>query len=413
MKDKRNTYTETALHIALAICRDAVWQENRCNWLGTGSEEHYGMPKGYARALGTNFYDGIGGIAWFLLHMQQHHPHPIVRKTLSGALEQLLQQGTTNKEEDLHGKLGFQTGWTGMAYVLQRAGEILQEPRYTNAATALLDKIMQLPSAFWGLDVIDGAAGAVPALIRIHHRKPDERLRQFILSIGAYLIEKADKKPGGWSWNTMQDSSHHLTGYGHGAAGFAAAFAELYAFTGNNEYRQVSNATAKYEDSHYIPAQQNWPDFRNFNNAAPASTEHVCSIAWCHGAPGIGLSRLRMMELTGDPGFRKGAEAAVSTTANSLSVMQVGNYSMCHGVFGNAELLLYAAELFQQPALKEKVFAAADECIKEYINKRIPIPNGLQSGHETPDFMLGSSGIGYFFLRLADPEGVPSMLLLR
>ncbi|MFN8290241.1 MAG: lanthionine synthetase LanC family protein [Chitinophagaceae bacterium] len=413
MNTTQNACTEAALQIALGICRDAIWQDHRCNWIGTGTEDHYGMPKGYARALSANFYDGLSGIAWFLLHLQQQHPHALVRKTLAGALEQLVQQETAAKNEDLHGKLGFQTGWTGMVYVLQRAGEMLNEPRYTEAAAALLEKIMQLPTAYWGLDVIDGAAGAIPALIRIHNRKPGEPLRRFILSVGTYLIEKAEKRPDGWSWNTLPDSSHPLTGYGHGAAGFAAAFAELYAFTGNNEYRQVTNATAKYEDSHFVAAQQNWPDFRNFNSTAPAPTEQVCSLAWCHGAPGIGMSRLRIMELTGDPGFRQGAEAAVTTTANNLSVLQLGNYSLCHGVFGNAELLLYAAELFQQPVWKEKALAAAEECIKEYISKRIPVPNGLQSGHETPDFMLGSSGIGYFFLRLAAPESVPSMLLLR
>lgn len=408
------TYTQAALRIALAICRDAVWNNNSCNWIGSGSEEQYGMPRGYAKALGHSFYDGTAGIAWFLLQQQQVAPHPLVQKTLHGALEQLVH--TLNQEPDsseaLHGKLGFHTGWTGIAWVLWQAGNTLQQRRYTDAAISLLEKIIRLDKTYWGLDVIDGAAGAVPALIQLSKQIPLLPLQPFILSMGDYLMEKADKHPNGWSWNTMQERTHNLTGYGHGAAGFAAAFAELFALSGNDRHLQIAKSVVSYEDSHFHAPQQNWPDFRNFANTAPPE-EPVCSLAWCHGAPGIGLARLRMLELTQDPFFASGAEAAIETTLKNLSVMMLGNYSLCHGVFGNAELLLYAAEVLQRPQLKEAVMAVADECISEYLHKGIPIPNGLQSGHETPDFMLGSSGMGYFFLRLAAPDKVPGVLLLR
>ena len=410
----QHRYKQAALSIALSICRDAVWNDKRCNWIGSGSEEHYGMPRGYAKALGSNFYDGTAGVAWFLLQVQQLIPHVVVEKTLHGALEQIVQEETANEKtgDQLLGKLGFHTGWTGAAWVLWHAGQALQQQRYTQAAVMLVEKIAALDKAYWGLDVIDGAAGAVPALIQLSKKIPLPALQTFILSIGDYLVEKAEKQPGGWSWKTMQECAHNLTGFGHGAAGFAAAFAELYAFTGHAQYLQIARSVVTYEDSHFHAPQQNWPDFRNFGNA-PQPAEPVCSIAWCHGAPGIGLARLRILELSGDASFAQGAAAAVDTTLNNLSVMAVGNYSMCHGVFGNAELLLYAAEVLKRPELVQAVSAAADECITQYLQKGIPIPNGLQSGQETPDFMLGSSGIGYFFLRLAAPELVPGVLLLR
>lgn len=408
-------YKEAALSIALGICRDAVWHQNRCNWIGSGSEEHYGMPRGYARALGNSFYDGVAGIAWFLLHTQQVCPHRLVEKTMHGAMEQLVAEAEKPPASDdvLHSKLGFHTGWTGMAYVLFGAGALLQQTRYTKAALQLLDKIIALPAEHWGLDVIDGAAGAVPVLIRIYQLHPTDKLQKLILAIGKYLVDKADKQPSGWSWDTMQERSHNLTGLGHGAAGFAVAFAELYTFTGSSAYLDIARSVVQYEDSHFHAPQQNWPDFRNFNSGQPPSPEPVCSLAWCHGAPGIGLARLRLLEITKDAQLISGAETAVATTAKNLSLMMLGNYSMCHGVFGNAELLLFAAEILQQPALVAAVAAAVDECINSYLQKGIPIPNGLQSGHETPDFMLGSSGIGYFFLRLAAPEKVPPVLVIR
>ncbi len=214
----------------------------------------------------------------------------------------------------------------------------------------------------------------------------------------------------------MPERHHNLTGFGHGAAGFATAFIELFPFTNNQEYLQIARSVIRYEDSHFNQQQQNWPDYRKFDQgygSMTATEEIVCSIAWCHGAPGIGLSRLRIYELTNDPVMKQDAEAAIQTTLNHLNLYSVSNYSMCHGLFGNAELLLYAASLLKQPALWQKAEEIADKCIHEYLDKKIPLPNGIQLSADTPDFMLGISGIGYFFLRLIDPVKFPSVLLLR
>jgi len=40
-------------------------------------------------------------------------------------------------------------------------------------------------------------------------------------------------------------------------------------------------------------------------------------------------------------------------------------------------------------------------------------PCGVVSGGETPNLMLGTAGIGYFYLRLYDSSAVPSVLLTQ
>jgi lantibiotic modifying enzyme len=37
----------------------------------------------------------------------------------------------------------------------------------------------------------------------------------------------------------------------------------------------------------------------------------------------------------------------------------------------------------------------------------------VPGGGETASLMLGLAGIGYFYLRLHDPEGIPSVLIIR
>jgi hypothetical protein len=66
------------------------------------------------------------------------------------------------------------------------------------------------------------------------------------------------------------------------------------------------------------------------------------SVAWCHGAAGIALARLRAYELTQLPVLKHEAEVALETTfVHTEAVLRsgAGSYSLCHGLLGNAETL--------------------------------------------------------------------------
>jgi len=57
--------------------------------------------------------------------------------------------------------------------------------------------------------------------------------------------------------------------------------------------------------------------------------------------------------------------------------------------------------------------AIGDRGIQSVYRHRNPWPCGVVSGGETPNLMLGTAGIGYFYLRLYDSGAVPSVLLVR
>ena len=48
----------------------------------------------------------------------------------------------------------------------------------------------------------------------------------------------------------------------------------------------------------------------------------------------------------------------------------------------------------------------------EMCSSRIDDEFGGLGGGETPGLMLGLAGIGYFYLRLFDPDGVPPVLIV-
>jgi lantibiotic modifying enzyme len=141
-----------------------------------------------------------------------------------------------------------------------------------------------------------------------------------------------------------------------------------------------------------------------------------CSLTWCHGAPGIGLSRLRAWALTGDEARRLEAETALSTTARALDAsLETGagfGFSLCHGDAGNAELPLLAARMLGDVAQRERAERVGRMGIERYLRADAPWPCGVPAGGETPNLMLGLAGIGWFYLRLHDPA-VPSVLLIH
>jgi lantibiotic modifying enzyme len=166
----------------------------------------------------------------------------------------------------------------------------------------------------------------------------------------------------------------------------------------------------QYERTLFDSHSGNWPDFRE-QPSRGGLAKNYC-VFWCHGAPGIGLSRLRAYSLLGEPILRDEALAAIRTTSCAIeSALSAGteNYSLCHGLTGDAELLLQAARVLgPEMACRDLSVAVADVGIRSYApSGRWPCGSG--SG-ETPNLMLGLAGIGHFYLRLHDPR-VPSILM--
>jgi lantibiotic modifying enzyme len=256
----------------------------------------------------------------------------------------------------------------------------------------------------------------------------DDSLIQFSVSLGDDLLATAVCTDAGMSWKTGTSiahpirRAHNLTGLSHGASGVALALLELYSVTRRDDYRLAACAAFAYERDWLDPVEGNWSDLRY--PVTGASSRHkgrgerstAFSTYWCHGAPGIALARLRAYELTANDLYREEAEIALGTTAawvqNALN-SPGENFSLCHGIAGNAEILLSGVRsLGSRSAIGDLASAtamiAADLGIQRYGSARRSWPCGTTAA-STPGLMLGTSGIGLFYLRLHDPS-IPSPL---
>jgi lantibiotic biosynthesis protein len=407
MNSNAEKYKQAAVTIGNKICRDAIWHGNTCNWVGLATETGIAGRVVYSRALPPHFYDGTAGVAFFLLHLYQTHPHPVFEKTLKGVLQHLHSQKLSD-EEQLN---GFYQGRAGVIYVLHYAAKILQNNAYALKADEFLSLLLASVEEEKDTDIISGAAGIILFLLELscQHIKGEE-LTHAAIKLGEKLIAKAQKSSEGYSWKTMEGIQQNLTGFAHGASGIAAALCKLFAQTNNETFLHACKEAIRYEDAFFNAQQQNWPDFRFINSNKKAEDE-TCSLAWCHGAPGIGWTRLRLYQLTGDSSFLKHVDAAITSTKKYLNAEAVNNFSLCHGLFGNAAFLLSASHILNREELKKDVFILAEECIHQFIKKNIPVPGGYGTLLESPCFMQGSSGVGYFFLCLLNEKMLPDVLM--
>jgi type 2 lantibiotic biosynthesis protein LanM len=407
-----SAFLDTAVSIALRLCRDAIWAGDRCNWVGPAMEG-----SGWTivhKSLGPDLYSGASGIALFLAEIATRTGERLVRKTARGAAAQ-----ASSRAEDIPPSLriGFYSGLTGIAWALERSGALIGEQALRDRGSSLMEQLRSVDIDQQPLDVLSGCAGAIPVLLSLARWQRRPEFTDLAVRCGERLLNTAVRENEGWSWKTIDapgmNPSRNLTGYSHGAAGIGWALLELGHATADARFCAAAFEAFRYERSHYSAQFENWPDFRDYLRPPEQRNTLAYANAWCHGAPGIGLSRLRAWELTRDPVCMQETEIAVRATSRSLESPQAttAGFSLCHGCAGNADLLIEAARVMNEPGHRARAEAVAQAGIEQFEAQRLPWPCGIPGAGETPSLMLGTAGIGYFYLRLDDPQ-LSSVLLL-
>ncbi|HUB82429.1 MAG TPA: lanthionine synthetase LanC family protein [Bryobacteraceae bacterium] len=373
-------YLEIAERIGARLCRDALWSGGRCNWTG----ECTGRGATTYQSLGPDVYGGTSGIALFLWRLAEATGDRIFRMTAQAAIRQALSRMP-------QAGCGLYAGGLG---ILLTAAEIqgdCHEP-------AMLQQAAPTPG---NLDLLYGSAGAIGVLLRRHLQRGGSRWMETAVAHGDLLLLEALRSGEGWSWKTTS-TARNLTGFSHGTAGIGLALLELWRATGEGRFREGAMEAFRYERSCFNPEERNWPDFR----ADPPSYP----VLWCHGAGGIGFSRLRAWQISGDRELLAEARTAVEVTAESLHWLK--GFCLCHGVAGNASQLVYASQVLGEERWMAAAGEAAAQAAERFECSGAPWVCGMGvEGNEVPGLMLGLAGIGYFYLTMADPERVPSVLM--
>jgi hypothetical protein len=406
--------SETARLIGRRIVREAVWHGRRCTWIGSRQTREGRHAYG---ALDGNLYAGTSGVAVFLAELYAAFQEPEVGRTARGAIRQALSAADRRSGPD---GLGLYDGWSGVAVAAARVGVRLGEDEFLDQAQELLRRLagaalVDSP----GFDLTQGRAGAIIAFLALHAETGDSWFLEEATRLGNDLLAAAERSDGAWSWRVPDGAYRsNLTGLSHGTAGVALALSELAFASGERRFLDAGAGALRYERGWFDHDARNWRDLRDEpRGAKQGSGPKRFATHWCHGAPGIALSRLRIYELFEDDGLRGEAEVALSTTREAVaSASWPGrDFSLCHGLAGNADVLLEGTRVLGKGG--DHPAAAVPQALADFGARQYLTEGGGSwpcgaGGGEVPGLMIGLAGIGHFYLRLHDPN-VGSVLLWR
>ncbi len=411
-------FLKTAQEIGKIICTKAIWHNGQCNWLGMGAPEsgfvHAEQASLIYKSLGSDVYSGTAGIAFFLAEIYKETSDHQVRKTCFGAISHAIANAG-----NLHvSQKGLYDGIIGIAFAAAYIGSSLADEQLLESARKILKMSEANVANHAYMDQLSGNAGIISTLLVLKDLLKDESLLNVAQKLGEEIIRDTHYYTDGccaWKSKNMPGQKS-LLGYSHGTAGISVALLDLYRETCDPKFKHCAESAIQYEQQWYNEEFCGWPDFRgvrDHNSKKKFKAEYP--VFWCHGAAGIALSRIRAYKILNDEKYKSQALAALSTTmkwTEKMLGMDQINFSLCHGIGGNAWVLSYGSELLGNDFLKGHEIAslAAYTGLDLYAKNGHRWPLGAFGNH-SPGMMIGLSGVGSFYLKMYNNR-IPSMLML-
>jgi type 2 lantibiotic biosynthesis protein LanM len=396
----RDAFLDAAVEIGDHLEDKAIWGEGRqsATWL---EPSWLGNEQWQLGPADTGLYNGLSGIAFFLAYLagisgQGRFKH--LARAAANSLGEVAEYGPPERNVSAF------RGRASSIYTLMHLSRLWDEPVLLERALEEARKVRDHVAADTALDLLDGPAGTAVVLLQLHEMTGARLPYDAALMCGDHLLAHASRMPEGLGWR-IPLADKPLAGFSHGASGISWALAMLGRASGEERFVEASVAALRYERSLFEPAMNNWLDLRTADGAAGASFP----VAWCNGAPGIGIARLLCLDLVPYEHFAEEIEAALDTT---LHRGFGGTHCLCHGDFGNAELLLLAAEKLDDPRLMHEAHRVGGRALADARQRGRWLSGWSGSNDEALGLMIGLSGVGHGLLRLATDGRVPSPVYL-
>ena len=166
----------------------------------------------------------------------------------------------------------------------------------------------------------------------------------------------------------------------------------------------------EFENTLFEKNQGNWKDER-FYSGEKTSDKGIYPIAWCHGAAGILLSRVKIYNILPENIREKVSEDIEIAKETIMSQGIMGNNCLCHGNLGNTEILIEYLLLFHDKKIEKFSKELRRNVSQNICNGKFDCDNAYLYGYKLQGFMTGLTGVGYSLLRDIDDE-LPCILSL-
>jgi hypothetical protein len=405
---------DAAIQIGEYLISESISDNNGIYWLSWKKNNSINCEIEYDFFPAIDFYSGNSGIVYFLLNLYKATKNKKYLRISEEAIDWVI--ANIEKTEK---KSGFYTGDYGIYLSASKFMQIGKTIKYKGLIEKRLKNI-QIDAENY--DIISGHAGSILALLGIMDDK--------IISVPKTLLEKhinyliTGVKYRNKQFAYEQDYEYPISGFSHGQSGIAYVLTELaYHFKSYWLY-DISESLYEYEDSYKVPNTLNYRDMRSYlylnNNLDGLSLREVNNglnmkevmYGWCHGLPGIALSRLHYYYRTNEEKYLNQINEFIKFYEREFELLTNGSIScLCHGDVGNLEFLIEYSYIFNDNErmnfVRKNSFHIFNKLIKNgFINNTSNHPNDYS-------LMGGIAGIGYHFLRLYSPTNFKSILLFR
>jgi len=357
-----------------------------------------------------DLYAGLPGIALFLGHLGSITGEARWTGLARAALASLIARLDLDSETSEAGPsaIGAFIGWAGPLYAAACLGSLWRDADLLAIAGRMAERIPPRIEQDEDLDIVGGAAGAILGLLALRQASGSERPLEVAILCGEHLLARSHPVGPGLGWLTRLATEQPQIGFSHGNAGIGIALVELAAASGDARFLDAGLAAFAWEREAF------WPELRRWlagGGAEPPPLESTVAMAWCYGAPGVGLSRLQALSHVQDPEAHRALLAEAEEAVRQTVPRGFGeNHCLCHGDLGNLDFLLQARQALGRPDLDDVIDRQTRTVLASI--ERDGWLCGTRGDVESPALMNGYAGIGYGLLRLAAPERVPSVLVL-
>jgi hypothetical protein len=358
-----------------------------------------------------DLYSGVSGIVLFLIEMHRlTKDKRYIDAATDGASWMI--NFCKNNPSDFY---SFYSGRMGVAYMLK---ELYTEAPYEEYIDYALEIAREsdkfLNNSRHVNDLLNGISGTILGLLHLHAATGESFLIDKIKLFTRELIKNIKVKNRGFYWDYNYNAVSSLCGFSHGSAGIGYVFLELGNYFGAEGFYYIAEQAFLYESQFYDHKNNNWKDLRRILTPDESAAVKLKAYrkndmeffnyfsfmnAWCHGAAGIGLSRLRAFTLLNKKVYLDEAKRAIRKTYSTNVKDKSAFYTstMCHGETGNAEIFLKAAAQLKNILYIEYARKVARKCIANRQKVKAYL-TGYMNSKNKEDLSLfnGNAGIGYF-----------------
>lgn len=381
------------------IERTAVPADEGVRWKSSGTAA--------GSICGAGAYGGVSGISFFLSDYFNSREIEKARELSLAALQWSSSAGREVQVVDLGaGRSGIGMGWlkyfesTGSAVGIDKAAKVVEVVLNGPPGAAYEH---DLTGDVLATDFFRGLAGVGIFLLRFWDIAGGDRILDFLDSGVKWLTRSATRGELGCYWpiyfrqsGRPAPESGMFTGFCHGLAGIGYFLAMLCERSGSKDAEILLEEIHETLCNHEVEDENGiaWRRWIGHPDVAPCQ--------WCHGTAGIGLFYAKAFESSARTEFLDKARSAATSTYMHGDTRS--SPVQCHGLAGNAELFLELYRLTNETMWLNYASDFGTTIMKYQIRTDDgDLWQGDESGHYSPDFYCGASGVGHFFLRLAGP----------